>query len=72
MALRDPIGVWFSFLEDNWEECEFYYDFSLKKTTGIMQHTVITEIYRMAVTMVFSFFQDHRRETILRLRLFRL
>jgi hypothetical protein len=31
MALRDPIGVWLSFLEDNWEECEFYYDFSLKK-----------------------------------------
>ncbi len=41
MALRDPIGIWFSFLEDNWEECEFYYDFSLKKTKGIMQHTVL-------------------------------
>lgn len=27
MALRDPIGNWFSELTDNWEEHEFYYDF---------------------------------------------
>ena len=25
MALRDPIGVWFSELKDNWEECGFHW-----------------------------------------------
>ena len=29
MALRDPIGVWFSELQDNWEECGFFYDVSM-------------------------------------------
>ena len=28
MKLRSSIDVWFSRLEDNWEECGFFYDFS--------------------------------------------
>ncbi|MBR2834495.1 MAG: leucine-rich repeat protein [Coriobacteriales bacterium] len=29
MPLQDPIGIWFSELKDNWENREFFYDFSM-------------------------------------------
>ena len=31
MKLRDPIGVWFSGLEDNWESCAFFCDIPTDK-----------------------------------------